>query len=236
MEGGGPAASHRHHDLARIRNPYAPRRLAETRASAEGTFSFAHVPAVGFHQLDLSGVSIGLVGAIVEGYVCAPAEVPVPPDGAAVEVKVVCWPRAAIEGRVVDRQGHPLPLVSVMAYSRERPLGPWARLFKGGAPSTRTDKEGRFRIEGIAALRGGPSDVPVYAIPSWWPSMVGRSVEARATVSAGQTTTLPDIVVAPLDLPHVDVLVVDEQDRPVWNASVRFAYLSGGPRTDRPSA
>ncbi len=101
----------------------------KTVTNASGVFRFQNVPAASDTVLTAS--KNGYVPKAVSGF---------DPTGS---IQLTLFPSGAIEGEVRDVDGTPLPDVSVVATSAARKGEP---AFTGG---TRTDGDGRFRIDGL---------------------------------------------------------------------------------------
>ncbi|MEE8106775.1 MAG: sigma-70 family RNA polymerase sigma factor [Planctomycetota bacterium] len=224
--------------LARVDNPFAPRALAETTTDKHGAFSFEHVPAQGFHLPEHGGYStkgpiVGWVAALAPGLVPIADSIAYPLDGATIEVEPKCWPGATVTGRVIDEGGEGLEGVAIYAFAQDRPSAGFTRLYPETAQkSLKTDADGRYRIEGLPALRNTASIGVVSARLEKYPPMVWMGVQVKAEMRAGKVTEFPDLVLAEPGIAAVDVEVIDEDGRPVWDASARFGQVSPGPHTD----
>ncbi len=220
----GTGVVHNRRGGVRIRNPFTPRALGDTRADEQGRFTFTHLPVQGFHPMDMHR-GLGAAGAFVEGYICAPAQVNVGDTA----LKIVCWPAAEVAGRVVDPDGKPLANVMVFAFNAGRKLAWRPALYrKLGSHSVRTGTDGRFLLPRVAA-----GENAIHARPAWWPSMFSRDNSVKIIARAGLRVTTPDIVVKPLEHDHIDVEVVDEKNQPVWNARASYAHIGFARSTDQ---
>jgi len=224
--------------LARVDNPFAPRALAETTTDERGAFLFEHVPAQGFHLPEHGGYStkgsiLGWVAALAPGLVPIAESIVYPLDGATVEIEPKCWPGATVTGRVVDELGEGLEGVAIYAFAQDRPSAGFTRLYPDTAQkSLKTDADGRYRIEGLPALRNTASIGVISARLEKYPPMVWMGIQVKAEMHAGKVTEFPDLVLAEPGIAAVDVLVIDEDGRRVWDAATKFGQISAGPHTD----
>jgi len=107
-------------------------------------------------RLTLPGIGHAL--ALSLGLGCASA-----PRPTAASVALAANARATVEGRVVDRQGQPVPGIAVYALPRGKDIG-WS-------PPAITDPDGRFRL-------------PVYA-PASYGFLLRQSGRTVVTADAG---------------------------------------------------
>ena len=142
--------------------------VAQTRTAADGTYCFANLPA-GIYTLEAAGM-----GEVATGIVL---------DGERELVRDVLWsgpePRGAIQGRVLDPHGRPLP-------------GQLVRLLndQGEVARTTADASGVFRFTGLA------SGLYALALGDAPPLLSGIRLEEDATVT--QDILLPAPTAKPL--------------------------------------
>jgi RNA polymerase sigma factor (sigma-70 family) len=200
----------------------------ETRSDAEGRYRFEHVACAGVHFAPLApggrkGPVIGSVGAFAEGYAAADDEVPVPKDGETVVTELRLWAAAAIEGRVVDAAGRPMPGFRVSDWATDRRHA-WLPA-SAGVPAARgaTDAEGRYRIDGVPVPRTAAATTTLYAHPSDSSVAMGFTPpHVDVEVRAGETAHAPDLVTGADAPASAWVEVVDDAGRPVWGAKARL--------------
>ncbi|MCI0585284.1 MAG: sigma-70 family RNA polymerase sigma factor [Planctomycetes bacterium] len=201
-----------------IQSPWNPHLLAEGVSAADGTFGIEHLPAAGFHRRGTDvhgrrGPILGFVTARAAGYAEGSDEVLHVKDGEATDSTVRLWRSAKVRGRVVDGRGTPIPGVSVLAFCHERGRQASSLEIVGlGYPSDVTDAAGRFAISDIPASPSA-SRVTILARAKGSGS---TSSQLGATLRAGEETEVADILLK--TDPAIDLVVVDEQGRPVGGA------------------
>lgn len=193
------------------------RRLTVT-TDVEGKLD-VHVPPGDYTVTPLLPRTVQMYGA--------PRRVSVPSGGCA---PVSFWlvANGRIEGRVLERDGRPVPRVSVDVIPADLPVGqrPESHTI---APSGRTDEGGRFAVEPILPgryvvavnARSGPQLSAPYAA-TFYPG--GNRIDARAIeLGDGERQTGLTIVVTPLEETIVSGRVTFDDDRPVVDANVTVA-------------
>ena len=211
--------------------PYDPVRIGETLSAADGAFVFENVPAAGFHRrasymMGSRGLILGYVGAKAPGYATGFEQVLYVKDGEVTDATVRLWHAARVRGRVLDRSGKPVAGVPVSASGLDGG-GRWtgAPLEGVGFPKAETDAEGKYLISGVpVGLESAPVTVSARALGS----NVSAKVEVR--LRAGEEAEAPDI---PLKTdPCAELLVADDQGRPVWGANAYGPGLDSAAFTD----
>jgi hypothetical protein len=157
----------------------------------------------------------------------APQQVSVPARGCA-PVYFSLVANGRIEGRVVTRDGRPVPRVSVDVIPADLPAGQRPESHTT-APSGRTDESGRFAVDPILPgryvvavnARSGPQLSSPYAT-TYFPG-VNRTAARAIELGDGERQTGLTIVVTPLEETTVSGRVTFDDDRPVVNANVTAA-------------
>ena len=229
------------YDAKGVRLPDAYRRGARpsVRSDANGRFRFEHVPSGGFHGVSGAsgerGAIVGNVGAWVPGYAPAGDEIPVREEGSTVDARIELWPAGSVAGRVVDAARAPLADIQVWAYvegrqgksfyaTKDAPLAPQML--------TRTDAEGRFRLDAVRAEKARPTTVKLRIWRSLAfegrgaPLAVDERTEASGVVVAGTSVDVGDVVLPASDAPFATVHVHDAEGAPVAGALVRIGGIS----------
>ena len=150
-------------------NPFGPRPLDATLSAKDGTFRFEHVPCEGPHpsashnSSRSGGTALGGVSAWKSGFAAGAENLSLEKDGARTQTTLRLWPAAALFGRALEADGTPVADAAVSATVTGRVLEAWIPPFYEDAPRTwaRAGADGRFRIEGLPALREGASEVTV---------------------------------------------------------------------------
>jgi hypothetical protein len=156
-----------------------------------------------------------------------PRRVSVPSRGCA---PVSFWlvANGRIEGRVVERDGKPVPRVSIDVIPADLPAGQRPESHTT-APSGRTDERGRFAVEPILPgryvvavnARSGPQLSAPYAA-TFYPG-VNRTDARAIELGDSERQTGLTIVVTPLEETTVSGMVTFDDDRPVVDANVTAA-------------
>ncbi len=199
-------------------DPFGGVVLGSSATASDGTFRLPHLPATGFHPVPWTdgrrGRVLGYVAARRAETTWGLAEVPVPADGATVEVEVRVRPAASVVGRVVDAAGGAVAGVRVHAFpegrERDSALCPPEAAAAGGAAASTTDADGGYRLPIVPASAKGPVPLTVVAQRPGVPGL--RHGDAVVSVEAGRTARAPDLVVVGPSEPaatHVVVRVLD---------------------------
>lgn len=223
-----------------LSNPWGPRPLGETKSAADGTFRFEHIPSQGKNPVNShnfgrkGGMVLGHVGATKEGFASSSDQVPVPADGATVEVDLRLWPSAVVMGRVIDEAGKPVAGADVGANSKDRTASAVPAFYENVPRAwTKTDTLGHYRIEGVAVSRAERSPMTISASlwdrsgAGWGSASVPKGEVVIAT-NVGATVEAPDIVLHEKErMLRVAVRVLAPDGRPSWGAALQ--------RVDSPS-
>ncbi|MHC4162899.1 MAG: sigma-70 family RNA polymerase sigma factor [Planctomycetota bacterium] len=177
-----------------VDHPLGYRPLQETRSRADGTFTLSHVPSGGFHNSTMQERC--QLGATAPGRISAATPLPFARNGETKDVELRLVPTVAVRGRVVDRQGAPLPGVPIRAAAGDG-FRLWPQLH------ATSDADGAFRIEGLPAVEG----------------LILMAGGARRRPVPGEAVAL---VAVPR--PAADFLVVDAGGRPIAGAAIDFAH------------
>lgn len=128
-------------------------------------------------------------------------------------------PGGIVTGRVLDETGAPLKAASVAWKEEASATRTGTQRFTGASsvPSTRTDEDGNFTLEGV----------PVGALRIWsslkgYESHYSDPVEVRASQTERTTITLPLLK----DENRIRIQVVDEAGESIANAKIRYRQSS----------
>jgi RNA polymerase sigma factor (sigma-70 family) len=242
-----------------IRYPYSPRALGETRSAKDGSFVFEHVPPGTGSQIR----GLGSVAAWATGRCADIAEIPWRPDGTAIDVTLSLWPAATVTGRILEADGTAASgaLLSAKVDGRDpRHYLPNELYPTLPAERATADADGRFRLEAVRASAAAPTDVKILVTGPDRPDRIrptvdemnaisngdGWSAASRATVKAGETTDIGDIVLpSAAALASTTVFVTTPNGEPVFGARFgsygrtstdgRLVFRGLATRPDRPA-
>jgi protocatechuate 3,4-dioxygenase beta subunit len=186
--------------------------LGDVRADERGGFAIAHVPAFGVHPVGIPTLKMGVttlghIGALAPGYAPGTADVTLPLEGATVSFELKCFPAARIRGRVVDEQGAPV----AGAYISSRGVDPKSGMRALGEtmtlPSTRTDADGRYVVQGVAASRElATATVQAERLTT---EDDPEQSSATVTISAHEDALAPDVILRSPAIVAVEVMDAD---------------------------
>ena len=145
---------------------------------------------------------------------------------------------SAIEGRILDEFGEPVPGLTVQVGQVTFAAGKNRLMPMGGAGTNRpTDDLGQFRVTnlppgdyyvlGLAGPFAGPTDPAGFGV-TYYPG-TDNPTQARAVhVTAGQDARDVTFAMAPAPMATISGVTLDEQGQPLPRASVMLIPISGG--------
>lgn len=215
----------------RSENPDAWSALGEARTGVDGSFRMERLPGGG------SGNSPTVyAGALRDGWTSTLRRLAPGEQDRDVEVELVLWPAAVLEGRVLEGDA-PARGVAVRASLPGAETAAWFPAIYDGVPIPwgTTDELGRYRLPGVPVGGGGGARVTVMAYPGSLRFQAGGEARPGATVeveaAAGDVVAVPDLVMPEFRAREAILRVVDGEGRPVGGAEFVAPGCGLNPRT-----